>query len=116
MLFSAAVDRPTKGWGETLSSPLVKRVFCKICHLKGSTASTGGGAALVVRACPNPAKVGWLQEETTVQQECLSRVEALSGLQGTAKLVLSPKYLCDQRTAQFSHAWTRKSHLNLLTR
>lgn len=33
---------------------------------------------------------------------------------GGEKLVLSQKYLSDQRTEKLSHAWTRKSHLNLL--
>lgn len=33
---------------------------------------------------------------------------------GTEKLVLSQEYLGDPRTERVSHAWTGKSHLNLI--
>lgn len=93
--------------------PFWKRMFCKICHLKGSAALLGGGGDAALEGSARSSKSS--KETASQKMEWLRRAEELLGrLQGREKLAPTPKYLGDQGTQQFSHAWTRKPCFNPL--
>lgn len=88
---------PHKKKGGNHSFSVLQRTLWKVCHPKS----------------PWHQRVR-LQERDSSVAEAAKKGWGAEWPAGGEKLVLSQKYLGDQRTEKFSHAWTRKSRLNLL--